>query len=226
MSNEKKMAEFKQSMLNKKELKFGLFMNSNSSTVSEELSLLGYDWVLIDNQHGPLNSKKLSNYICAINSGNGTKSLVRISSPNDRAGVQQALDLGADGILIPYVNNAEEVKQAVSFCRYPTSGTRSVYFPQRSMNKDGLLAYVENFTKDVIVAVQIETADSIKNIEEIAAVEGVDILFLGQNDLCMSMGLYEKYEYPKMYFSEELNDATSKCSFMHIINLIQTNENF
>jgi hypothetical protein len=60
------------------------------------------------------------------------------------------------------------------------------------------------------VAIQIETADSIKNMDEIAAVDGVDMLFLGQNDLCMSMGLYEKYEYPQMYFSRELQAATDK----------------
>ena len=156
----------------------------------------------------PSNSKKLSTILCAIASG-GAKSLVRVSSPNDRAGVQQALDLGADGVLIPYVNNAEEVRQAVSMCRYPPQGTRSVYFPQRSTNKAGLLGYVGNANKNIIIAIQIETADSIKNVNEIAAVDGVDILFLGQNDLSMSMGLYEKYEFPKMYTSPELEAATN-----------------
>jgi 4-hydroxy-2-oxoheptanedioate aldolase len=62
----------------------------------------------------------------------------------------------------------------------------------------------------VICALQVETADCIKNIDEIAAVKGVDILFLGQNDLCMSMGLYEKYKFPDMYTSPELNAATDK----------------
>ena len=62
------------------------------------------------------------------------------------------------------------------------------------------------------MALQVETADCIKNIDEIAAVPGVDILFLGQNDLCMSMGLYEKYEFPHMYTSPELAAATDKLS--------------
>jgi len=125
--------------------------------------------------------------------------------------VQQALDLGADSIMIPYINNAEEAKQAISMCKYPTAGTRSVYFPQRSTNKDGLLGYVPNANKQVTVALQVETADCIKNIEEIAALPGLDMLFLGQNDLCMSMGLFEgKYVFPEMYFSPELNEATEK----------------
>jgi 4-hydroxy-2-oxoheptanedioate aldolase len=118
--------------------------------------------------------------------------------------------LGADGVLVPYINTAEEARQAVSCARYPTAGTRSVYFPQRSMNKAGLLGYAGAANENIIVALQVETADCIKNIDEIAAVPGVDMLFLGQNDLCMSMGLFEKYKFPDMYTSPELQAATDK----------------
>ena len=140
----------------------------------------------------------------------GAKSLVRVGSYNDRPGIQQALDLGADGVLIPYINTAEEARQAISCTKSPRVGTRSVYFPQRSMNKKGLLGYAGNFNQDGIVALQVETASCIENMAEIAAVPGIDILFLGQNDLCMSMGLYEKYEFPHMYTSPELGAATQK----------------
>jgi len=78
------------------------------------------------------------------------------------------------------------------------------------MNPRGLLGYAGAANDNVVVALQVETADCIKNIDEIAAVKGVDILFLGQNDLCMSMGLYEKYKFPDMYTSPELMDATNK----------------
>jgi len=78
------------------------------------------------------------------------------------------------------------------------------------MNRAGLLGYAGAAGANTIVALQVETADCIKNIDAIAAVPGVDILFLGQNDLCMSMGLYEKYEFPHMYTSPELADATNK----------------
>ena len=145
--------------------------------------------------------------LSAIASG-GAKSMVRVAGYADRAGIQQALDLGADGILVPYINTAEEARQAISCAQYPTAGTRSVYFPQRSMNKDGLLGYAGNWNKNAIIALQVETADCIKNMTGIAAVPGVDLLFLGQNDLCMSMGLYEKYEFPHMYTSPELAAAT------------------
>jgi 4-hydroxy-2-oxoheptanedioate aldolase len=189
--------------------KLGLFVNSHSPTVAEQLAHSGYDWLLVDSQHGPMGYEKLSAMLAGIANG-GAKSIVRVGGYGDRPGIQQSLDLGADGVLIPYINNADEARQAVSCARYPTTGTRSVYFPQRSMNKEGLLGYAGGANSNVIVALQVETADCIKNIEEIAAVPGVDLLFLGQNDLCMSMGLYEKYEFPHMYTSPEIGVATEK----------------
>src|SRR6266850_887031 len=137
--------------------KFGLFVNSHSPTVAEQLAHSGYDWLLVDTQHGPMGFETLSGMLAGIELG-GAISMVRVGGHTDRPGIQQALDMGANGILCPYVN----------------------------------------------------TADCIKNIDEIAKVPGVDILFLGQNDLCMSMGLYEKYKFPDMYTSPELNDATDK----------------
>ena len=189
--------------------KVGLFVNSHSPTVAEQLAHSGYDWLLVDTQHGPMQNEKLSAMLSGIANG-GAKSLVRVGAYNDRPGIQQALDLGADGVLIPYINTAEEARQAISCTKYPTVGTRSVYFPQRSMNKAGLLGYAGNFNKEGIIALQVETASCIENMAEIAAVPGVDILFLGQNDLCMSMGLYNKYEFPHMYTSPELDAATKK----------------
>src|ERR1700694_4214332 len=199
-------AEFKKEMREGKP-KLGLFLNSHSPTVAEQLAHSGYDWLLVDMQHGPMGYEKLSAMLTAIASGSA-KSMVRVAGYNDRPGIQQALDLGADGVLVPYINTAEEARQAVSCTKYPTAGTRSVYFPQRSMNKAGLLGYAGNANNNLIVAMQVETASCIDNIAEIAAVPGVDILFLGQNDLCMSMGLYEKYEFPHMYTSPELGAAT------------------
>ncbi len=200
-------AEFKKELRAGKP-KIGLFVNSHSPTVAEQLAHSGYDWLLVDTQHGPMDHERLSAMLCAIASG-GAKSMVRVAGYHDRGGIQQALDLGADGVLIPYINTAEEARQGVSCARYPTVGTRSVYFPQRSTNKAGLLGYVGNANKNIIVALQVETASCIQNMAEIAAVPGVDILFLGQNDLSMSMGLYETYEFPHMYTSPELNAATA-----------------
>src|SRR6188472_444236 len=201
-------AEFKK-QLREGRPKIGLFLNSHSPTVADQMAHSGYDWLLVDSQHGPIGFETLSAMLGAISNG-GAKSFVRVAGYHDRGGIQQSLDLGADGVLVPYINTAEEARQAVSCCKYPTAGTRSVYFPQRSMNKAGLLGYAGAANDNTIIALQVETADCIKNIDEIAAVPGVDILFLGQNDLCMSMGLYEKYKFPDMYTSPELGEATNK----------------
>ena len=201
-------AEFKKE-LREGQPKMGLFLNSSSPTVAEQLAHSGYDWLLVDTQHGPMGYESLSGMLAGIANG-GAKSMVRVGSYQDRPGIQQALDMGADGVLIPYINTAEEGRQAVSCARYPTAGTRSVYFPQRSMNRAGLLGYAGAANANITVALQVETASCIENMDEIAAVPGVDILFLGQNDLCMSMGLYEKYEFPHMYTSPELGAATDK----------------
>jgi len=200
-------AEFK-SALRSGSPKMGLFINSHSPTVAEQFAHSGFDWLLVDTQHGPMNPETLSTMIAAVGSG-GAKSMVRVGGYADRPGIQQSLDVGADGVLIPYINTADEAREAVSCARYPTAGTRSVYFPQRSMDKAGLLGYAGAANDNIIVALQVETASCIENIAEIAAVPGVDILFLGQNDLCMSMGLYEKYEFPHMYTSPELGEATN-----------------
>src|SRR6267154_3010959 len=189
--------------------KLGLFLNAHSPTVAEQLAYSGYDWLLVDSQHGPMGYEKLSAMLCAIAAG-GAKSMVRVTGYSDRAGIQQALDMGADGVLVPYINTAEEARQAISCTKYPMAGTRSVYFPQRSMNKAGLLGYAGSANDNIIVALQVETASCIENMAEIAAVPGLDLLFLGQNDLCRSMGLYVKYEFPHMYTSTELGAATEK----------------
>src|SRR6266853_3311922 len=192
-------AEFKK-QLREGRPKLGLFLNAHSPTVAEQLAHSGYDWLLVDTQHGPMGYESLSAMLAGVASG-GAKSLVRVGGYSDRPGIQQSLDMGADGVLVPYINNAEEARQAVSCCRCPTTGTRSVYFPQRSMNKAGLLGYAGAANDNTIIALQVETADCIKNMDEIAAVPGVDILFLGQNDLCMSMGLFDgRYKFPDMYF--------------------------
>src|SRR6478752_9305306 len=105
--------------------KMGLFLNSHSPTVAEQLAHSGYDWLLVDTQHGPMDHERLSTTLTAIASGSA-KSMVRVAGYHDRGGIQQALDLGADGVLVPYINTAEEARQAVSCARYPTVGTRSV----------------------------------------------------------------------------------------------------
>lgn len=204
--------QFKQELKDDK-CKMGLFLNSNSTAVAEQLSESAYDWLLVDTQHGPFDFQSLSNMISAINKGKAL-SIVRVGGFEDRYGIQQSLDAGANGILIPYVNTRAEVDKAVNCCLFPEpskhEGSRSVYFPLRCTNEAGLLGYVGPANKNTIVAIQVETKACIDNIDEILQNPHIDIAFLGRNDLAMSMGLFEKYEFPKMYSSPELNEAIDK----------------
>src|SRR5215470_19303385 len=82
--------------------KMGLFVNSASPTIVEQLAHSGYDWLLVDTQHGPMGFTELSGMLAGISNG-GAKSLVRVAGYHDRGGIQQSLDMGADGILVPYI---------------------------------------------------------------------------------------------------------------------------
>ena len=190
--------------------KVGLFLNSHSPTVAEQIAHSGYDWLLVDTQHGPMDHENLSAMLCGIANG-GAKSIWSALADTTTVPASSRLSISAPtASSFPTSIPLEEARQAISCTKYPTVGTRSVYFPQRSMNKAGLLGYAGKCNNEGIIALQVETASCIENIAEIAAVPGVDILFLGQNDLCMSMGLYNKYEFPHMYTSPELDAATQK----------------
>src|ERR1700687_5881821 len=115
-------AEFKKQLRAGKP-KFGLFVNSHSPTVAEQLAHSGYDWLLVDTQHGPMGYEKLSAMLSGVSNG-GAKSMVRVGGYQDRPGIQQSLDLGADGVLVPHINTAEEARQAISCTKYPTTGPR------------------------------------------------------------------------------------------------------
>src|SRR5436190_21990057 len=98
--------------------KMGLFLNAHSPTLAEQLAHSGYDWLLVDTQHGPMGNETLSGMLAGISNG-CAKSMVRVGMYSDRPGSQQALDMGADGVLVPYINTADEARQAVSCARYP-----------------------------------------------------------------------------------------------------------
>src|SRR5258705_13084915 len=101
-------ADFKKQLREGKP-KMGLFLNAHSPTVVELLAHSGYDWLLVDTQHGPMGYEKLSAMLSGISNG-GAKSMVRVGGYDDRPGIQQALDMGADGVLVSCFNTAEEAR--------------------------------------------------------------------------------------------------------------------
>lgn len=191
---------------------FGTFLNGVSPIIAEQLSNSRIDWVLVDNQHSPCNLETSLAMLKGARLGNAN-TFVRVDGPHDMSGIQKSLDCGADGVVVPYVNSVEEVKKAVSACYFTNSalgtGHRSIYNPLACNLSNGFANYATTSNDNVLVGIQIETAEAIENIEEIAKIPGIHMLFVGRFDLGVSLKLHEKYGLD-FVGSEEMEAAISK----------------
>jgi 4-hydroxy-2-oxoheptanedioate aldolase len=111
---------------------FGIMVASGSPAIAEAVAASGVDWLCIDAQHGAVTYEVLGNMLAACSS-HGARVIVRVGGPSDRFGIQQALDLGAHGIMVPLVNSRADAEEAVSYCLFAPAGQRSVAYPVRSV---------------------------------------------------------------------------------------------
>jgi 2-keto-3-deoxy-L-rhamnonate aldolase RhmA len=173
----------------------GAWCNLASSLTTEMAARAGFDWILIDQEHGPGDSLTLLGQIQAVGA-RPCAPIVRIAW-NEMPRFKQALDLGAAGIMIPYVETADDAARAVSYLRYPPQGLRGVASSPRATgfgtNFDNYFAAAN---RELLTVTQIETARAVQNAEEIAAVDGVDVLFVGPMDLSLSLGMPGRFEDP------------------------------
>jgi 4-hydroxy-2-oxoheptanedioate aldolase len=161
------------------------FWLSLSCTLSAEIAAhQGWDSVLIDMQHGQIGYEAMCTMLVAISTTDAVP-LVRVpwNAPGD---VMRALDAGAYGVMCPTIETAEQARAFVGACRYPPLGYRSVG-PRRAMLYAGN-DYVARANDTVLAIVQIETAKGVANVDAIAAVEGLDMLYVGPSDLGLSLG--------------------------------------
>ncbi|WP_374526710.1 HpcH/HpaI aldolase/citrate lyase family protein [Novosphingobium sp.] len=163
----------------------GAWCNIPSSLSAEILAKGGFDWVLVDMQHGCMDYSVAVEMIRAIDLA-GIAPLVRVPW-NEPGIVGRMLDAGAMGIVAPMIQNADEARRLVEACLYPPLGRRSLG-PIRVMARDGA-GYVSSANERVCVIPMIETVEALTAVEEIAAVPGVDALFVGPFDLSFSLGL-------------------------------------
>lgn len=152
---------------------------------AEMIARAGFDWLCFDLQHGLMTYSDLLRLVPAI-SGTKATPLVRVAS-NDAAEIGRALDLGAHGVIVPMINSAEEARQAAMACRYPPQGIRSCG-PMRGAMLEGV-EYLKTANAEIACVVMIETLAGLENVEEIAATEGVDAVFIGPMDLSYGLGL-------------------------------------
>ncbi|MBT4140289.1 MAG: 2-dehydro-3-deoxyglucarate aldolase [Candidatus Latescibacteria bacterium] len=178
-----------------RELLTGTFLNLGSSLTVEMAGRSGFDWLLLDVEHGGGSHSHLIHQIQAAGATPAAP-IVRIEN-NAPPRFKRVLDLGASGIMVPYVSSVEEAELAVSSMRYPPRGIRGV----AKLNRGSAFGaeFEEYFTRShelLTTIVQIETAEALDNLEGIAAIDGVDVLFVGPMDLSVNMGIREQFDHP------------------------------
>ncbi|CAN1497767.1 HpcH 2,4-dihydroxyhept-2-ene-1,7-dioic acid aldolase [Rhabdaerophilaceae bacterium] len=164
----------------------GTFLTLDSPALAELLAGCGFDWLLVDTEHSPIELPDVINHLRAV-SNPGVSALVR-PAWNDMVTIKRILDQGAQTLLIPYVETAEEARAAVSSVRFPPHGVRGVSGASRAANYGLTPGYFAAAEAELCVIVQIETSGALLRIEDIAAVDGVDAVFIGPSDLAASMG--------------------------------------
>ena len=179
-----------------KQQQIGCFMTLGSSGLTELLAACGFDWILIDTEHSPIEVPDIINHLRAVNTPD-VSALVR-PAWNDMVTIKRILDQGAQTLLIPYVENAEEARQAVSAIRFPPKGLRGVSGASRAANYGLSQDYFAAAERELCLIVQIETTGALSRIEEIAAVDGIDAVFIGPSDLAASMGHIGNPQHPEV----------------------------
>jgi 4-hydroxy-2-oxoheptanedioate aldolase len=190
------------------ELMFGIGANLGSSLTVEMIGKSGFDWTWIDCEHGTGDYSELIVQIQAA-SINDAAPIVRIAW-NETPRFKRVLDLGAAGIMVPYVNSAKEAKQAAQAMRYPPEGVRGVAKFNRAcgFGRD-FDEYFANANNNLLTAVQIETEMAVNNADEIASVQGVDVLFIGPLDLSVNLGIAQQYEH--QMFDDAMDRVAVAC---------------
>ena len=176
----------------------GTWLNLASSLTAEIAARAGLDWLLIDREHGAGDEETLLHQLQAIDATD-TCAIVRLPG-NDPDLCKHALDLGAAGIMVPYINTPEEARQAAMMMRYPPQGTRGVArFTRAARFSMDFDAYFAHANESLLTIVQIETREAVANVEAIAQTEGVDVLFVGPLDLSVNLGIPQQYAHPDFH---------------------------
>jgi 2-keto-3-deoxy-L-rhamnonate aldolase RhmA len=165
-------------------------------TIAEIMGQAGFDCLIIDMEHGILDIEGVHSLVLTL-AGTPASSLVRVPW-NDPVIIKRVLETGTLGILVPQVNSAEEVEQAVRAVRYPPRGIRGIGCQRPAGYGAWFDEYLSAANEELVVAVQIETTRALENLGAILSVEGLDLIFIGANDLAANMGLFNQTQHPQV----------------------------
>ena len=177
------------------DLLIGTFMTLPSPEIAEILAELGFDWLFVDMEHTTLDVGDVQRILHAV--GDTCACVVRVPS-SDEAWLKKVLDAGTNGVIIPHVNSADEVRYLVRTCLYPPDGSRSVGMSRAQKYGIRFNDYVKNANRSVAVIPQIEHREGVQNVEEIIKVPGIAAVFIGPYDLSSSMGKLGEIEDPQV----------------------------
>lgn len=172
---------------------YGTMVTLASAASAEVLASLGFDWLFIDGEHGPLETRELTEILQAVS--HKTACIVRVPEAAE-VPIKRALDLGAHGIIVPQVNTAEQAADVVRFARYAPQGARGVGLARAHGYGQRFREYLASANDEITVVVQAEHARAVANIEAIARVPGVDAVLLGPYDLSASLGCMGQIDHP------------------------------
>lgn len=178
-SMRKKLAEGKQTV--------GFWAGLGSEAAVEMAAPLDFDWVLIDCEHGVASYEALPGLLRSLNGSQAT-SLIRVPSADNMSIFKRVLDAGVEGVLVPQIYTAEQVKSIVSACRYPPLGTRGIAGGRAHKYGLDFMDTLQRSNEQVLVFVQIETKEAVDNVDEIMAIEGLDGVLVGPADLSAALG--------------------------------------
>ncbi len=179
-------------------LQRGLWLNLPGAVTAEMAGQAGFDWCLIDGEHGPWDPSAIRTQLIALE-GTGTEAVVRVPVAEDWI-IKQALDLGVKTLLVPMVNSADEAAAVVRACRYPPDGVRGMgAMVARAGRYGGIEGYAARANDDICILVQAESRAAMEDLAAITSVDGVDGVFIGPADLGADMGCRDDLANPALW---------------------------
>ena len=188
------------------QLQIGLWCSLCSNIAADIVRDSGFDWVLLDTEHSP---NEIPDLVAQLQAGEGGQATPIVRPAwNDTVIIKRCLDIGAQTLLIPYVQNAEEARRAVEAVRYPPAGVRGVAVASRASRFGRVTDYLKKANAEQCLLVQVETRSAMEQLEAIAGVEGVDGVFIGPSDLSASLGHIGNPAHPEV--QKALEDAVRR----------------
>jgi 2-dehydro-3-deoxyglucarate aldolase len=185
---------------------FGSMVTLPTTAIAEILADVGFDWLFIDGEHGPLETREILATLQAV--GHRVACVVRVPGAEEGP-IKKILDQGAEGIIVPQVNTAEQAASVVRFARYAPCGSRGVGLARAQGYGMRFQEYLDTANERVAVIVQAENVRAVENIESIVKVTGIDAVLVGPYDLAASLGKMGRIDDPAV--SDAIDHVTKTC---------------